>query len=95
MAQWLPPVPNFRDEMRAVQALVEDAVAVVIEPQHFRAIAPFAREHEKRTALRIERQPLLDHERQGVERPPHVLPSPIDPHAPPSRWSAWSAPGRS
>src|SRR5262245_43366222 len=40
-------------EERAVQPLVEDAVAVAIEPQHLQAVRAPVGEHEHRSALRI------------------------------------------
>src|SRR4051794_25435417 len=50
-------------EERGVQALVEDAVAVSIEPQDLDAVAALAREDEESAALRIERELLLHDER--------------------------------
>src|ERR1044071_9039772 len=60
-------------EVGAVQTLVEDAEAIVIEPDNLDPIAALAREDEERTALRIEVELLLDREREGIERPAHVL----------------------
>ena len=54
-----------------MKALVKDAVAVVIEPQHLDAIPSLASEHEEGAALGIE--PLTHREREGVERTAHVL----------------------
>src|SRR6185503_2392324 len=66
---------GFRQlEVRAVEPLVQDAVAVLIEPEDLQPIAALAREDEQGAALRIEGQPLLNRERQRVERAPHVLP---------------------
>src|SRR5262249_12049162 len=56
-----------------VQTLVEDAVAVAIEPQDLEPIAAPAREHEHRAALGIERHALLDGKREGVKRAAHIL----------------------
>ncbi|HEY5286924.1 MAG TPA: hypothetical protein VIJ50_07450 [Solirubrobacteraceae bacterium] len=54
-------------EERAVQALVEQAVAVVVEPENLEAVASPAREHEERAALWIEREPLSNRQRERVE----------------------------
>src|SRR5579863_5212281 len=58
-------------EERAMETLVEDAVAVGVEPQHLHSVAPFAGEDEERSALRVQDETLLHDERQGVERPAH------------------------
>jgi hypothetical protein len=60
-------------EERAVQPLVEDAVAVVIEPENLQAIAALAREDEERATLGIEREALAYDQRESVKRAAHIL----------------------
>lgn len=57
-----------------MEALVEQAVAIVVEPQDLDPVATLAREHEESAGLGIELESLADGESKRVERTPHVLP---------------------
>lgn len=62
---WITRVGQL--EERRMQTLVEDAVAVVIEPEDLHAIPSLASEDKERAALRIERQRLAHDECECVE----------------------------
>lgn len=62
-----------QDEARAMKALVEEAVAVVVEPQQLHPVAALAGEHEQSSALGVQRQPLSNSERETIKGAAHVL----------------------
>src|SRR5438046_1082831 len=63
-------------EVGAVQTLVEDAEAVVIEPENLQTVAPLAREDEQRAALRVEVESLLDRAPRANEARKSPCPEP-------------------
>jgi len=58
---------------RAMESLVEQAVAVAVPPETLQAIRPLVHEAEQCTALRLLAEHLSSGKRQAVKRPPQIL----------------------